>query len=268
MADSKIEWTDKTWNPVIGCSKVSEGCRHCYAMWMAYRCAACGIKSYKGLTKKTPSGIEWTNTVRCLPEKLEDLLHWKKPCRIFVNSMSDLFHPDVPDQFIIDVFLTMSKARQHTFQILTKRPERMLSFFQGCPASPPIFPLPNVWIGVSVENQIAAEKRIRLLLETPAEIRFLSVEPLFADVDISEAITPPLYLNKVDWVIAGCESGPGRRPAKIEWFRSLKDQCTSAGIPFFLKQMEVNGKIEKMPVLDGRVWNQYPGCLTGETKHA
>lgn len=273
--DSRIEWTNATWNPVVGCSKVSEGCRHCYAMKVAHRNAAMGSERYKGLTEKRSSGVEWNGAIRTVPQILDQPLRWKRPRKIFVNSMSDLFHPDVPFEFIRDVFLVMGKAHQHTFQILTKRPERMLEWFQWMPGYGDAmrggesmttheeilpWPLPNVWLGVSVENQQTADERIPLLLQVPAAVRWLSMEPLLGPMNIQQylyntitSFTPTsvslltdgtVGLNgnvndmtpRLNWVVVGGESGPKARPMHPDWARSLRDQCTAAGVPFFFKQ--------------------------------
>jgi len=287
MSDkSKIEWTDATWNPVTGCTKVSEGCRNCYALKFAERWR--GVKGHY-----YENGFDIT----LRPDKLDQPLRWKRPRRIFVNSMSDLFHPDVPDDFIDKVFAVMALCPQHTFQILTKRPERMAKYFRlynrdekigheamylyeqfggrgdcslaaglihgpgkisnhpAIPEHPNAWPLPNVWLGVSVENQRAADERIPLLLQTPAAVRFLSMEPLLGPVDLSkwkpfdcecycqddpEGCKPRLTNgcpeSAIDWIIVGGESGPGARPMHPDWVRSLRDQCFAAGVPFFMKQ--------------------------------
>jgi len=254
MSDkSKIEWCDATWNPVTGCTKVSEGCRNCYA------------KTFTERFEGTPGHyFESGFKVTLRPEKLDQPLRWRRPRRIFVNSMSDLFHPDVPDDFIDQVFAVMALAPQHTFQVLTKRPERMLAWYNRDPADMndalyPFrvnrWPLPNVWLGVSVENQKAADERIPLLLQTPAAIRFLSCEPLLGEVDLSKwLLTPgwvPSYYDPdnihgypnaeptnefINWVIVGGESGPRARPMHPDWVRGLRDQCQAAGVPFFFKQ--------------------------------
>lgn len=257
---SKIEWTEKVWNPVVGCSKVSPGCANCYAVNMAHRHSSNPNLSgdYHGLTVKHPNGqIDWSGKVRCLDHRLELPLRRKKPTMFFVNSMSDLFHEDVPDEFILDVWDTMNECRQHTFQILTKRPRRALEFsawFQnldierkqarewaGRAAS---VALPNVWLGVSVENQQTADERIPLLLQTPAAVRFLSCEPLLGPVDLREYV--PTMRNEgyvcVDWVICGGESGPKARPMHPDWARGLRDQCQAANVPFFMKQFCDGGK--------------------------
>jgi protein gp37 len=252
MSDkSKIEWTDATWNPVTGCSKVSEGCRNCYALTFAER--------FRG----TPGHyFERGFDVTLRPDKLDQPLRWRRPRRIFVNSMSDLFHPEVSDDFIDQVFAVMALAPQHTFQMLTKRPERMAEYFRhhyrhakveieaaaisidaGVEEEEEVtfdWPLPNVWLGVSVENQKAADERIPLLLQTPAAVRFLSCEPLLGPVDldrwvVSDAMGVPIG-HEIDWVIVGGESGPGARPVHPDWVRSLRDQCQAAGVPFFFKQ--------------------------------
>lgn len=254
MSKSKIEWTDAVWNPVSGCTKLSEGCRNCYAERMSKRLAGrCGY----------PKDEPFKVTLH--PDKLADPLKWKKPRRIFVNSMSDLFHQDVPFEFIDKVFATMFDAGQHTFMILTKRPDRMMKYLS--PDNPrytasKVFkltkdnagsfdcdlplPLPNVWLGVSVENQVTADERIPLLLQTPAEGRFISAEPLLGPVDLS----PWLGISRFeegaqwvrdtgadfDWVIVGGESGPKARPMHPDWVKSLRDQCQAAETKFFFKQ--------------------------------
>ncbi|MNW41810.1 Phage protein Gp37/Gp68 [compost metagenome] len=243
-----IEWCDSTWNPVTGCSKVSEGCRNCYA------------KTFTERFEGTPGHyFEAGFKVTLRPEKLGQPLRWKRPRKIFVNSMSDLFHPDVPDDYIDQVFYVMAIARQHTYQILTKRPERMRDWIlqHGWIMSE----FPHVWLGVSVENQQAADERIPPLLQIPAVVRFLSCEPLLGPVDLNAVprpdnayfmqrgeqgcITDPkepddyVYWHKRDqihWVIVGGESGHNARPMHPDWARSLRDQCQSAGVPFLFKQ--------------------------------
>lgn len=256
MSDkTRIEWTDATWNPVTGCTKVSEGCDHCYAETIAHRFA--GTAAY-------PNGFD----VTLRPERLDQPLRWRRPRRIFVNSMSDLFHKDVPDEYIARVFAVMALAPQHTFQVLTKRPGRMRSLFTsvdfwrtvgyicddaGNPDVAPdrLHPAPNVWLGVSVENQKWADVRIPELLATPAAVRFLSCEPLLGPVDLApwlwEGVKQPTDYGTgveydvapsyaLDWVIVGGESGAGARPMHPAWARSLRDQCTAAGVPFLFKQ--------------------------------
>lgn len=275
---SRIEWTDATWNPVTGCSKVSAGCAHCYAERLDRRFR--------------PDWRPWTaanaaHNVRLHPERLDEPLRWRKPRRVFVNSMSDLFHELVPFEFIDRVFAVMAVCREHTFQVLTKRPARMLEYLTShagggrhvWPAAQAIelpygrhkpetrWPLPNVWLGVSVEDQRAADERIPMLLRTPAAVRFLSCEPLLGPVDLSgylglirgssgryipimdevaaamvDAESPGAGtttlqdIRRLHWVIVGGESGPGARPMHPDWARSLRDQCVAAGVPFFFKQ--------------------------------
>jgi protein gp37 len=227
---TKIEWADEVWNPVTGCTKISEGCRNCYAESIA--------KRFWGERK--------FSDVKCHPERLDIPLHWKKPRRVFVNSMSDLFHIAISDIFIFDCFRTIEKAKQHTFIVLTKRPHRMRRWFDIFHAGEP---LPNLWLGVSVEDQSKADERIAWLRGIPAAVRFVSVEPMLERVDLTE------WLSGLDWVICGGESGKNARPhPSLTDVRYLKDQCVAAGVPFFLKQMW--GK--KMPELDGKVWDEYP----------
>lgn len=247
-AKSKIEWTDATWNPVTGCAKISTGCKNCYAERIANRF--------------------WDHPfseVRCHPERLKEPEKWKSSKRVFVCSMSDLFHKDVPDEFIEQVFYKMAlNARQHTYMILTKRPARMMEFMNGhheCVQS-------HVWLGVSTENQEMADERIPLLLQTSAIVRFVSIEPMLERLDISYGLNgcPEQYKNgewyqtypPIDWVICGAESGPGARPFKIGWARDIKNQCVKAGVPFFFKQARIDGKLVKMPELDGKIWAEYP----------
>lgn len=250
MADgSKIEWTDATWNPVTGCTKVSPGCDHCYAETFAER--------FRGVP-----GHHFENgfDVTLRPERLDQPLRWTKPRRIFVNSMSDLFHDDVPDEYIAHVFAVMAAAQQHTYQLLTKRHGRMRSLLSSPEfakkAEPwrvvgddrvpdPGWPLPNVWLGVSVENQQWADIRIPALLETPAAVRWLSAEPLLGPVDLGACGAPDHckaggrcqpVAHGIDWVVVGGESGHGARPMHPDWARALRDQCTDAGVAFLFKQ--------------------------------
>lgn len=250
-----IEWTDATWNPVRGCSKVSDGCKHCYAETVAARFSGPG-QPYEG----TITNGRWNGTIRAAMDHLQDPLHWRRPRRIFVNSMSDLFHEEIPAEVLGSIFHVMAEAKQHTFQVLTKRPERMVQWFNE-PFANRFGSLPNVWLGVSVENQQAADERIPLLLQTPAAVRFLSCEPLLGAIDLSawlpqvnscqNTITDPdgkdayrRMINAaarrigptIDWVIAGGESGSGARPMHPEWARKLRDQCYRAFVPFFFKQ--------------------------------
>lgn len=287
---TKIEWTDETWNPVTGCTKASEGCDHCYAETIAHRFT--GTKAY-------PNGFD----VTLRPERLDQPLRWKRPRKVFVNSMSDLFHKDVPDDYIARVFAAMALAPQHTFQVLTKRPGRMRSLLSSEQFESAVFlategrfegyfpwPLPNVWLGTSVENQKWADVRIPLLLDTPAAIRFLSCEPLLGPIDLfAWNIDRGM---RVDWVIVGGESGPHARPMHPDWARQLRDDCLTAGIPFHFKQwgewvtedqapediilpglstyllgddepdFYKVGKKAAGRELDGQTWDEYPGGLT------
>lgn len=283
---SNIEWTDATWNPVLGCSKVSPGCDNCYAISMSHRIEATGNPAYEGLTTRVydhagafmTRETDWTGTIRCLPERLDQPLRWKRPRRIFVNSMSDLFHPDVPENFIWEVFGVMERARQHQFQILTKRPQRMARVLGSLGEDaddeiPEVWPLANVWAGTSIESD-RYTFRARHLAATPAVIRFLSLEPLLGPL-------PSLDLDGIGWVIVGGESGPGARPMHPDWVRSIRDRCQEAGVPFFFKQWgaytwertttafagtvtssglqprRVDKKLAGRE-LDGRTWEEYP----------
>lgn len=272
MGDSKIEWTDKTWNPVTGCTKVSQGCKHCYAERIAGRMWATQYS-------RNPDGTPRKFTdVRCHADRLNQPHTWRNPAMVFVNSMSDLFHEDVPDSFIGEVWSKMLETPRHTYQVLTKRPERMLPIVtrlvEECRRKG-LREATNVWLGVSVEDQAAADKRVPLLLQTPAAIRFLSCEPLLGPVDLNKlelvcadwrkGLTIGTYL---DWVIVGGESGPGARAMRADWARSLRDQCTAAGVAFFFKQWgehNVSGdKVSKHTagrLLDGRTWDEFPQAV-------
>jgi protein gp37 len=295
---SSIEWCDATWNPVRGCSRVSEGCRNCYAERQAARFSKPGL-SMGGLAVQTPAGPRWTGDVELIPSALDWPLRKRKTLRIFVNSMSDLFHEKLSNEAIAAVFGVMAASPQHTFQILTKRPERMRRWFQamvalpgmvpdaevsGCilallrvwaprtqpkaimeagrnvgPGHAPRWPLPNVWLGTSVENQATADERIPHLLATPAAKRFVSYEPALGPVDFRKWINGYALRNagvtiytsshekpapgpfgewtRLDWIIVGGESGPGARPFDVAWARSTVEQCRAAGVPVFVKQL-------------------------------
>ncbi len=233
MSDkSGIEWTDATWNPTTGCVKVSAGCKFCYAKHKAWpRLAAMSTGVYTGRKFED---------VQVHPERLDQPLRWTKPRMIFVNSMSDLFHEDIPDEFIKRVFSVMAMADQHIFQVLTKRPMRMRDFMREWAAAPHpgraatslngrLFPLTNVWLGVSVENQETADERIPLLLETPAAVRWLSCEPLLGPIDL-------FHRNLLNWVVVGGESGPKARPMDEGWCRKILADCQEWGVPFLFKQ--------------------------------
>jgi len=252
MTKSLIEWTDETWNPITGCTKVSTGCKHCYAERLWQRLSA----------KNMPyEGRPFTD-VQCHPERLSQPLHWKKPRRVFVNSMSDLFHESVRDDFIISVLMVIETAKQHTFQVLTKRPERMRDFFCGeSGAGLNVPPIKNLWLGVSVENQETADERIPLLLQTPAAVRFVSAEPLLSPINmvwVSHGLLDKRYYNILDWVIVGGESGPSARPMNPDWARSIRDQCQAAGVPFFMKQMGGKGKKSMPRIPDDLLIRQHP----------
>ncbi|EEO27691.1 DUF5131 family protein [Oxalobacter paraformigenes] len=223
---SHINWTDGTWNIITGCTPISPGCANCYASQLA----GTRLKhhpSRAGLTKEVNGRHVWTGEVRFNREWLSQPLQWEKPQKIFVCAHGDLFHENVSDEWLNDIFEVMAYAQQHTFQILTKRPDRMSGYLSDLPMI-----LPNVWIGVTVENQTTADERIPVLLDIPAAKRFLSIEPLLGPVIIS------LWKlsEGIDWVICGGESGPNARPMHPDWVRSLRDQCAIAGVPFFFKQ--------------------------------
>ena len=287
MADNThIEWTDATWNPITGCSVVSAGCKHCYAM----KLAGTRLKhdpSRAGLTRETSAGPVWTGEVRFNEKWLDQPLRWTRPRRIFVCAHGDLFHEGVQDEWIDRVFAIMASSPQHTFQVLTKRPDRMLEYLTDVVAtehrwesaytrirdlqfrrgigsrpgevnvdndvSQGRWPLPNVWLGVSVEDQAAVDARIPLLLKTPAAVRWISAEPLLGPVDLmaTDYLTAKLgaypfkgiasehrtkLAHMLDWVVAGGESGAGARPMHSAWVRSLRDQCAAAGVAFLFKQ--------------------------------
>ena len=231
--NSPIEWTDATWNPVTGCSKISPGCKHCYAEKMANRLKAMGQANYR-------NGFELT----LQPQMLELPLHWKTPKRIFVNSMSDLFHVDVPLSYIQDVFDVMRKAHWHQFQVLTKRAERIEDLNAKLKWES------NIWMGVSVENEKYAY-RIDHLRKTEAHLKFLSIEPLIGPVG-------RLNLRGIDWVIVGGESGPSARPMDAEWVTEIRDQCLKASVAFFFKQWGGVQKKKTGRTIDGRTWDEMP----------
>lgn len=286
MADkSKIEWTDATWNPIRGCSLVSGDCTNCYAMRQAHRQSGPGA-AYEGLTRMTEHGPIWIGDVRLVPELLDQPLCWKRPRRIFVNSMSDLFHEQVPDQFIDKVFAVMALAGQHNFQVLTKRPERMRDYLNSTsggqisltmdqpqwvrlptrkawPRFPEAWPLSNVWLGISCEDQKSADERIPMLLQIPAAVRWVSAEPLLGPMDLTGWFYSDepggLASNKPQWVVVGGESGPHARPMHPDWVRSIRDQCYAAGVPFFFKQWGRWGHgFTDDPDPKGRTWALWP----------
>jgi len=230
---SSIEWTDATWNAVTGCTKISPGCGNCYAERMALRLKRIGHPNYV-------NGFQIA-----LHENLIELpLYWKKPLTIFVDSMSDLFHDDVPDEFILSIFDTMRRAKWHRFQILTKRSKRLLDL------SPHLEWMPHIWVGVSVENQNYAF-RIEHLRKTGASIKFLSLEPLLGPI-------PDLNLEEIDWVIVGGESGPRARAIQAEWVIDIRNQCQKSKVPFFFKQWGGTNKKKAGRLLEGRTWDEIP----------
>jgi protein gp37 len=314
---SKIEWCDQTWNPIVGCLVVSPGCTNCYAMRMAARLERMGVAHYTGLTQATKAGAVWTGKVALAPESVfMKPLGWRSARRVFVNSMGDLFHEAVPDEWIDRVFAVMALAWRHQFLVLTKRSARMRDYvsrgdnehssliesiadrgarlvedgdtaFDHLSSMP--WPLPNVWLGVSAEDQARADERIPYLLATPAAVRFVSAEPLLAPVDLGAWLRDGS--PRLDWVIVGGESGPGARPMHADWARAIRDQCVTAGVPFFFKQWgewlptdhdagaisygahrrhgwDIDGPHEAWSyrvgktragrLLDGREWNEFP----------
>jgi len=237
MATSKIEWTESTWNPLTGCTKVSPGCKNCYAERMANRLQAMGLNKYR-------NGFALTIHEDVLAEPL----NWTKPQYIFVNSMSDLFHWDVPLDFIVRIFDVMRRAHWHQFQILTKRAERLAEL------DPYIVWPNNVWMGVSVENSTFIH-RIEMLSNTHAAIKFLSLEPLLGPL-------ANLKLDRINWVVVGGESGPHARPIKPEWVRDIRDQCLHSRVPFFFKQWGGTNKKKTGRLLDTRTWDELPRELS------
>lgn len=233
MANSEIQWTDFTWNPTTGCNKVSQGCKFCYAESIANR--------FWGDRKFTD--------VLTHPDRLEQIDKLRKPRMIFVNSMSDLFHPKVPFEFVDKIINVIFRNQKHIFQVLTKQPQRMKNFFSG---GYNMVRTPNLWLGVSTENQATADERIPILLETPARVRWISAEPLLGPIDLNKL---ELLIDKkrfyytmaqyLDWVVVGCESGPKRRECKIEWVEDIVDQCKEANVPVFVKQLQIDGKVLK-----------------------
>lgn len=301
-AGTSIEWTDTTWNPVRGCSRVSEGCRNCYAERQAARFSGPG-EPFHGFARmrrggddldariddlangkgRQPTGPRWTGKVELVPDKLSEPLRWRKPRRVFVNSMSDLFHESLPDEAIDRVFAIMLAARWHTFQVLTKRPERMrdwisrpmsvdryVAMIEAVGTYAPLILmedttmtieggaklLSNVWLGVSVEDQATADERIPVLLDTPAALRFVSAEPLLGPIDFRRIrnTSPPAPgcpsgrpSAGVNWIIVGGESGPGARPCDVSWVRSIVEQCKGAGVACFVKQLGSRPYLRRPP---------------------
>lgn len=235
MGKSSIEWTELTWNPVTGCSKVSQGCKFCYAEIMSQRLKAMGVEKYKDGFK-----------VRTHPETLKEPYSWSKSRVVFVNSMSDLFHPEVPLEFIQKVFRVMNENPQHVFQILTKRTDLLLEYDQ----SNELNWSENIWMGTSVEDERVKE-RIQVLAKTKAKTKFLSCEPLIGPL-------PNMDLNGIHWVIVGGESGRTPRPMKPEWVLDIKEQCSTSNVPFFFKQWGGTNKKKAGRKLEGKTWDDMP----------
>ncbi len=239
MSDnSSIEWTDATWNPVRGCTKISPGCKHCYAETFAERFRGVPGHPYE-------QGFD----LRLVPEKLQQPLLWRSPRRVFVNSMSDLFHAEVPDHYIASVCETMRRAHWHQFQVLTKRSERMRTFLGQASD------VPNVWWGVSVEDRKHGLPRIDNLRDCPVSVRFLSIEPLLEELGAID-------LSGISWVIVGGESGPRARPMRLEWVQSILEQCDTAGVPFFFKQWGGVRKKKTGRLLNGRTYDSMPAATS------
>lgn len=301
MSDTAIEWTEKTWNPTTGCDRVSPGCDNCYALTLAKRLKGMGAAKYQKDGDAETSGPGFGITEH--PDSLTIPLSWRKPQKVFVNSMSDLFHKGISDESIAKVFAVMAATPRHTYQVLTKRHGRMRSLLssdafriltkdahaemqlsKALPYKPLVinaWPLKNVWLGVSVENQEWADIRVPSLVQTPAAVRFLSCEPLLGSVDVSRWLPKPLCdaceadmeapmcnqcyadfkADHIDWVIAGGESGSGFRPVDEQWVRSLRDQCVNAGTAFLFKQW--GGRTPKSGgrTLDDETWDQYPEAV-------
>lgn len=232
-ANSKIEWTESSWNPVTGCDKISEGCKNCYAERMSRRLKAIGSPNYCNGFKLTLH-----------PEFLELPLKWKKPRMIFVNSMSDLFHKDVPSQYILDVFNVMNRANNHIFQVLTKRSDRLLELSPYLPWSR------NIWMGVTIENNDYLF-RLEHLKKADSAVKFLSFEPLLGSIEETD-------FTGIDWIIAGGESGPSSRPLNPQWIRDIRNYCIDQNIPFFFKQWGGFNKKKNGRVLDGKIWDEMP----------
>jgi protein gp37 len=248
MAESSIEWTDATWNPVAGCTIISPGCTNCYAMRMAARLEAMGVGKYTGLTRRSGGRAVWNGKVTLDHSVLTVPLQWRKPRMVFVNSMSDLFHEKVSWTFIREVWRVMERADWHTFQVLTKRPERMAELAERLPM------LPNVWLGTSVES---SEYLLRLveLQRVPAAVRFVSFEPLLGSVAGAD-------LRGVHWAIVGGESGPRARPMDSRWVKEIRAACRRTGTAFFFKQWGGKQKARTGRKLDGRTWDEFPAIAS------
>lgn len=249
MAETSIEWTDATWNPVAGCSIMSAGCTNCYAMRMAARLEAMGVEKYAGLTRKSGGRHKWTGALYLDDKALGIPEGWAKPRNVFVNSMSDLFHPDVPVSFIRKVWAVMANTRRHTFQILSKRPDRMAEVLRSG-----FDVLPNVWLGASVEDERVLH-RLDDLREVPAAIRFVSFEPLIGSVAGGR-------LDGIRWAIVGGESGPNARPMDPVWIDEIFEMCGDADAAFFFKQWGGKNKKVAGRSYKGRTWDEMPTAAT------
>jgi protein gp37 len=245
MAESSIEWTDATWNPIAGCSVMSAGCTNCYAMRMAARLDAMGLRKYQNLTRKTGGRAKWTGKIYLDESALSAPEKWIKPRNIFVNSMSDLFHPDVPDWFIAKVWDVMKRTPRHNYQILTKRPDRMASVLLDN-----FEMLPNVWLGTSVEDESVLH-RVDDLKRIPAAVRFVSFEPLIGPVSDAR-------LEGIAWAIVGGESGPNARAIETSWIDEIFDICAQSGTKFFFKQWGGKNKKQAGRVYRERTWDELP----------
>jgi protein gp37 len=250
-AGSRIEWTNATWNPTTGCTRVSAGCDNCYAVRMSRRLELIGCDEYRGLTSCNRRGTRHFNgVIKWHEDRLDIPRKWKKPRLVFVNSMSDLFHRDVPRDFIKRAFDVMNQCPQHTFQVLTKRPEIAAAHANHLEWTP------NIWLGTSVESLMVMH-RIRDLLRIKAAIRFLSLEPLLTAL-------PKLPLQGIHWVIVGGESGPGARPMQKEWVTQIRDRCIANSVPFFFKQWGGTNKKKSGRMLQGLLWNELPRSNGGQ----
>jgi protein gp37 len=248
MAETSIEWTDATWNPVAGCTILTAGCTNCYAMRMAARLEAMGVEKYQGLTRKTGGRAKWTGKITLDRKSLSIPETWSKPRRVFVNSMSDLFHSDVPEDFIADVWKVMAETPRHTYQILTKRPDRMVDIVPG------LKKLPNVWLGTSVEDGRVLH-RIDEMRQVPAAVRFVSFEPLIGRVAGAN-------LRDIHWAIVGGESGPKARPMDPVWVDEIERMCRVAGAAFFFKQWGGKNKKATGRLLNGRTYDEMPAVMS------
>ena len=272
MGKTSIEWADSVWNPFVGCTRVSAGCQKCYAERFTARFAGIPGHKFEGVSKNTPQGPRWTGKVSLAEKDIDQPLHWKKPRRIFVNSISDTFHDMVPLEWLDRIFAIMAKAPQHTFLVLTKRPHYMRDYMRSRyhfpQTAPQIKPPKNIWLGTSVENQAAADERIPFLLSTQAAVRWISAEPLLGPINLEHylcgkgfPVTDDLHdapdgakigcyervgmcweprLPGLQLCVVGGESGPGARPCDIGWIRSVRDQCKAAGVACFVKQLGKN----------------------------